>query len=61
MCWCLVTRVQVKIDIKIGNRLFEAMSQFGYFGTTVTNQDLLPFIQNLLSSHLLSRNVKIRI
>jgi hypothetical protein len=52
------------------------VSQFIYLGTTVTNQNLIQeelrrrlnygnayyhCVQNLLSSHLLSRNIKIRI
>jgi hypothetical protein len=52
------------------------VSQFKYLGTTVTNQNLIQkeikrrsncgnacyhSVQNLLSSHLLSKNVKIRI
>jgi hypothetical protein len=28
-------------DINIGNRSFENVSQFKYFGTTVTNQNLI--------------------
>jgi hypothetical protein len=52
------------------------VSQFKYFGTTVTNQNLIQYeikrrlnsgngcyhsVQNLLSSHLLSKNVKVGI
>jgi hypothetical protein len=63
-------------EIKIGNRSFEYVSQFKYFGTTVTNQNLIQeeikrrlnsgnacyhLLQNLLSSRLLSKNVKVRI
>jgi hypothetical protein len=62
-------------DIKIANRLFENVPQFKYLGITVTNQNLIQeeikrrsnsgnacyhSIQNLLSSHLLLKNVKIR-
>jgi hypothetical protein len=59
--------------IKIANRSFENVSQFKYLGITVTNQNLIQeeilnsgnacyhLGQNLLSSHLLSKNVKIRI
>jgi hypothetical protein len=61
-------------DIKIANRLFENVSQFKYLGMTVTNQNLIQqeikgrlnsgnacyhSMQNVLSSCLLSKNVKI--
>jgi hypothetical protein len=63
-------------DIKIANRLFENVSQFRYLGMTVTNQILIQqeikrrlhfgnayyhSVQNLLSPHLLSKNLRIRI
>jgi hypothetical protein len=63
-------------DIKIANRSFENVSQFKYLGATVPNQNLIQqeinrklnssntcyhSVQNILSSRLLSKNVKIRI
>jgi hypothetical protein len=64
------------LNIKIGDRSFENAAQFKYLRTTVTNQNLIQeeikrrlnsgdacyhSVQNLLSSRLLSKNVKIRI
>jgi hypothetical protein len=62
-------------DIKIAKRSFENVSQFKYFGTTVTNKNLIQeeierrlnsgasyhSVQNLLSSRLLSKSLKNRI
>jgi hypothetical protein len=63
-------------DIKIAKRSFENVSQFKYLGTTVTNKNLIQeeikrilnsgnacyhSVQNLLSSRLLSKNIKIGI
>jgi hypothetical protein len=63
-------------DIEITSRLFKNVSQFRYLGMTVTNQNLIQeeikrklnscnacyhSVQNLLPSHLLSKNLKIRI
>jgi hypothetical protein len=57
-------------DIKVGNSLFENVPHFRYLGTTVTNQNLIEeeykrrlnsvnacyqSVQNLLSSHLLTK------
>jgi hypothetical protein len=61
-------------DIKIAKRSFENVSQFKYLGMAVTNQNLFQeeikrrlnsdnacyhSVQNLLSSRLLSKNLKI--
>jgi sorting nexin-29 len=73
--YMLLSRHQNR-DIKIANRSFENVSQFRYLGMTVTNQNLIQEeikrrlnsgnacyhpVQNLLSSCLLSKNLKIRI
>jgi hypothetical protein len=63
-------------SIKIGNRSFESMAKFKYLGTILTDQNCIPeeiksrlnsrnacyhLVQSLLSSHLLSTNVKVKI
>jgi ribosomal protein S2 len=63
-------------DIKIANKCFDNVAKFRYLGTTITNQNLIQegikrrlnsdnacyhSAQNLLSSLLLSKSVKIRI
>jgi hypothetical protein len=65
-----------KHGIKIANRSFEGVAKFKYFGTTLTDQNFIQeeiksrlnsgnacyhSVQSLLSSCLLSRNVKIKI
>jgi hypothetical protein len=62
-------------DIKTADRSFKNVAQFKYLGMTVTNKNLIQeeskrrlnldnacyhAVQNLLSSHLLSKNIKIR-
>jgi hypothetical protein len=63
-------------NMKIDNRSFEMVEEFQYLGTTLTNQnsiqeeiksrlksgnDCYHLVQNLLSSSLLSKNLKIKI
>jgi hypothetical protein len=63
-------------DIKRVYRYFENVAQFKYLGTAITNQNLIQeemsgrlnsgnacyhSVQNLLSSHLLCKNLEIRI
>jgi hypothetical protein len=63
-------------DIKFANRSFEEGAQFKYLGTIATDQNLIleeierrlnsgnacyHSVQKLLSSRLLSKNIKIRI
>ena len=63
-------------NIKIDNSSFENVEQFKYLGTTITNQNSIQeeikrrlksgtacchSVRNLLSSSLLSKNIKIKI
>jgi hypothetical protein len=63
-------------NLALGNRCFQNVEQFRYLGTAITNQNLVQeeikrrlnsgnacyhSVQNLLSSRLLSKNIKIRI
>jgi hypothetical protein len=65
-----------KHSIKIANRSFEDVEKFKYLGTTLTDQNCMheeiksrlnsgnaccPSVQSLLSSGLLSRNLKVNI
>jgi hypothetical protein len=65
-----------KHDIKIANRSYESVAKFKYLGTTLTDQNCMQeeikselnsgnacyrSVQSLLSSCLLSRNVKVKI
>jgi hypothetical protein len=75
--YMLVSRCQKagqRQSIKIGNRSFESVAKFKYLGTTLTDQNCIReeikknsgnacyhSVQSLLSSRLLSRNVKVKI
>jgi hypothetical protein len=67
---------KINHDRKIGNRCFENVAQFIYLGMTIRNENLIEgeikgrlnsgnayyhLVHNLLSSSLLSKNIKIRI
>jgi hypothetical protein len=69
-------KVGQKHGIKIANRSFEGVTKFKYLGTTLTDQNCMQeeiksrldlgnacchSVQSLLSSRLLSRNVKVEI
>jgi sorting nexin-29 len=69
-------KIGQKHSIKIVNRFFEDVAKFKYLGTTLTDQNYMHkdiksrlnsgnscyhLVQKLLSSHLLSRNLKVKI
>jgi hypothetical protein len=69
-------KIEQKHSIKLANRSFEDMAKFKYLGTTITEQNWMHeeinsklnsgnacyhLVQSLLSSHLLSRNLKVKI
>jgi hypothetical protein len=69
-------KVGQKHSVKIVSRCFEVVAKFKYLGTTLTDQNCMNeeiksrlnsgntchhSVQSLLSSHLLSRNVKVKI
>jgi hypothetical protein len=71
--WC--QKAGQRQRIKIGNRTFEDVAKFKYLGTTLTEQTCIHeeiksrlnsgnagyySVQSLLSSRLLSRNVKVK-
>jgi hypothetical protein len=68
-------KIRQKHCIKIANRSYEDVTEFKYFGTTLTDQNCMHeeiksrlnlgnacyhLVQSLLSSHLLSRNLKFK-
>ena len=70
------TGLEVNADIKTDNGSFERLEQFKYLGTKLTNQNYIQeeikcrlksqnacfhSVQNLLSSSLLSENIKIKV
>jgi hypothetical protein len=76
MLLCHHQKAGTNLDIKTANRSSENVSQFKYLGTTVSHKNFILeeikrrlnsdnacyySVQNLLSSSVLSKNVKIRI
>ena len=73
---CLEIRMQGEVTVQIDNSSFEKVEDFRCLGTTLTNQNSIQkeiknrlkswnacyySVQNLLSSSLLSKNVKIKL
>ena len=73
---CLEIRMQGEVTVQIDNSSFEKVEDCKYLGTTLTNQNSIQeeiksrlkswnacyyLVQNLLSSSLLSKNVKIKL
>jgi hypothetical protein len=69
-------KVEQKLGVKIANKSFEDVEKFTYLGTTLTDQNCMykeiksrlnsgiacyHSFQSLLISHLLSRNVKVKV
>jgi hypothetical protein len=74
--YMLVSEGRTEAEHKIANRSFEAVAEFIYLGTTLTDQNYIHeeikirlnsgnacyhSVQSLLSSRLLSRNVRVKV
>jgi len=69
---CLVKRMQVKLKIKRNNKLYKNLANLEYLGTILINQNCMHeeiragsaghhSVQNILSSNLVTKNIKINI